>query len=181
MARLCLAALSTVALLVLSASVALGAKPVEHISEQFDETFPGQTVCGIVVTVHERGHENVLVYADGTVKDTSRAKVTFSNADGDWVEYSTAGRRVINESLQGDILTVHELYSGLQSKFRTSTGQKIAGDRGRIAITAVIDLNGPGFVDDVLISREITVLGGPHPEAEGGFTLFCDVITYVLG
>ena len=50
----------------------------------------------------------------------------------------------------------------------------------KVGPVTVIDLNGPGPEDDTLISQDIT-FAGPHGEAEGGFTLFCEVITDVLG
>jgi hypothetical protein len=34
--------------------------------------------------------------------------------------------------------------------------------------------------DDVFISQSIESVSGPHPEAESGFTLFCEVVVPAL-
>jgi hypothetical protein len=46
----------------------------------------------------------------------------------------------------------------------------------------VIDYNGTptDTEDDVFISQSIESVSGPHPEAESGFTLFCEVVVPAL-
>jgi hypothetical protein len=65
---------------------------------------------------------------------------------------------------------------------RSSDGLTPAFDRGRAVIREVIDLNDlEDEQDDVFLSSEILFQAGPHPEADSGFELFCEVVVDVLG
>lgn len=168
--------------LLLSAQVALAARPVEHILQKDDVTFQ-EEICGIPITTHAEVNVNLLLYEDGSVTDLSRVRVTFTNADGDWLQLFAAGRtRVQFEEDESGLLTITEWHSGVQERLRSSAGITAAFDRGRIGLVIVIDLNDPADPeDDVLVSFDVVFVAGPHPEADSDFTLFCDVFTDVLG
>ena len=63
-----------------------------------------------------------------------------------------------------------------------SDGTVAIKDVGRIVLATVIDYNGTptDTEDDVFISQSIESVSGPHPEAESGFTLFCEVVVPAL-
>jgi hypothetical protein len=177
-------ALATLLVLV-SAQVAAAAKPF-HDKFTEDVTF-SENLCGISpttgipVTTHVQVRGNFLAFEDHFV-DLSQIRVTWTNADGDWLELFVAGRFFVTEELSGDILTVAFTASGIQERIRSTEGLTAAFDRGRISVRQVIDLNDPeNFEDDVLVSFEVLFVAGPHPELDSDFTLFCEVVTDVLG
>ena len=181
MVRSFLSIAASVTLLAMTASAALAAKPVEHINERIDVTFT-ENLCGIPVTTEIVGRENVLIYGDGSVRDTSSGTITWTNADGDWLQNKVAGPLVNHESLEGSILTSTSVLSGIPERLRSSEGITRAFDRGRIEITTVFDLHDlDDPTDDEFVSQEITRVAGPHPQAESDFLLFCEVVTEVLG
>jgi hypothetical protein len=180
MRRAAIPAIVLPALLLLSPQAALGARPIEHVVQKVDDTF-AEELCGIAVTTHVEVNENVLVY-EGSFTDLSRVRVTWTNADGDWLQLFAAGRASIQFEEENGILTITEWHSGVQERLRSSAGITAAFDRGRIGFAIVIDLNDPEDPeDDELVSFEILFVAGPHPEADSDFSLFCDVVTEVLG
>ena len=130
---------------------------------------------------HVVGHSNLLA-REGSFMDVSRVTITWTNADGDWLQNHVAGITRFREELDGDILTVTETHAWMPERLRSAEGITAAFDRGLIKFQFVIDLNDlEDPDDDVLISAETSFLAGPHPEAESGFVLFCEVVTEVLG
>jgi hypothetical protein len=174
------AALALATLLVLAtAQVAAAAKPI-HERFTVDETF-SEPLCGIPVTTHLQIKGNVLRFEDHLV-DLSQGTITWTNAAGDWLEYLATGAVFVTEEVSGDILTLTIRASGVQDRIRSADGFTAVFDRGRIDFRLVIDLNDLGNpVDDVLISFQVLFQAGPHPEFEGDFNLFCEVVTDVLG
>jgi hypothetical protein len=170
-------ALATV-LLLLSAQIALGAKPF-HDKFTIDETFE-ETICDIDVTTHLELNGNALGFGTHFV-DLTQGTITFTDADGDWVSNMIAGPATFSEELDGDILTLVERHVGVHEKLRSSEGLLPAFDRGQIGFITVIDLNDlDDEEDDVLLSFDVTFQAGPHPEADSDFSLFCDTLASVL-
>jgi len=170
--------LLTALVLLLSAQVALGAKPI-HEKFVVDDTFE-DNLCGIEVVTRVQVKGNVLIFED-RITDVSQIRLTWTNADGDWLENFIAGPAFIEEQLDGDILTFTFRLAGIQERLRSSAGLTAAFDRGQITFRDVVDLNDlENPEDDVFLSSEI-IQAGPHPEADSGFTLFCDVVQDVLG
>ena len=167
-------------LLLLSAQIVLGAKPF-HERFTLDETIPGDELCGIEVTTHLVIKATLLGFDDHFV-DISRAVVTWTNADGDWLRNSVAGPTFIQEQLDGDILTITERHVGVHSHLTSAAGKEPAFDRGTVTFVITIDLNDlENEDDDVFLGFEVVKLAGPHPEVDSDFELFCEVVTEVLG
>ena len=166
-------------MLLLSVQVALAAKPI-HEKFVVDETI-AENLCGIEVMTHIEIKGNVLIFSNHVV-DVSLIRITFTNSDGDWLENFIAGPVFIEEQLDGDILTVTSRNVGVHERLRSSEGLTAAFDRGQITFRDVIDLNDlDNPDDDVFVSSEILFQAGPHPEADSGFALFCEVVLEVLG
>ena len=168
-------ALSALLLLIPAAGAVSAARPVLHISEQVDETYQ-ENICGIDVTTHDRGHVNVFVFEDGSVRDTTSATSTLTNSEGDWLEIRSSGRVVESATEEDGILTLTTAFAGVQERLRTSDGITRAFDRGRVVFRTVIDTE----TGDVL-SFDISFLAGPHPEADSEFARFCEVVIDALG
>jgi len=172
---LLLASLVTIAL----AAPTAAARPF-HDKFKVDETFE-ENLCGVDVTTHLEINGNFLGFDDRGV-DLSMVKLTWTNADGDWLMNHVAGSSTFMEELNGDILTFTEVHRGVHERLRSSDGLTEAFDRGQISFRSVIDLNDlENPDDDVEISFETLFVAGPHPEADADFTLFCDVALDVLG
>ena len=171
--------LAAVLMLLLTAQAALAARPI-HDRFAVDETI-AEDLCGVEVMTHIAVKGNVLVFADHAV-DLSLVRLTFTNADGDWLENFVSGPVFIQEQLDGDILTITTRNAGVHERLRSSEGLTAAFDRGQISFRQVIDLNDlENPDDDVFVSSEILFQAGPHPEADSGFALFCEVVLDVLG
>ena len=166
-------------LLLLSAQIALGARP-SHERFTIDESFP-EELCGIDVMAHFAIKATVLGFDDHFV-DISRAVITWTNDDGDWLRNSVAGPTFIQEQLDGDILTITERHAGVHSHLTSAAGREPAFDRGTVTFVSTIDLNDlENEEDDVFLGFEIVQLAGPHPEIDADFELFCEVAIEVLG
>jgi hypothetical protein len=80
---------------------------------------------------------------------------------------------VIDETA-GTVTTLFTL-KGLATKLQTANGPVLLRDVGLVTATATLDLD-----TDELISFEVLVVRGPHPDLESNFTLFCEVFTEAL-
>jgi hypothetical protein len=172
--RQALAAVFAVALVLPAA--ALAAQPVERFHDNFRDTFSDE-VCGIPVDGVVVGVDNFFVYADDSFKDTSSVRITFTNPEnGKSVVLSNAGqirgKAVIDED--AGTITFVTTYKGLPEKIKTAHGPVLLRDAGLISFVDVVDLE-----TGELISSDV-IIKGPHPEAESGFGLFCEVMTGAL-
>jgi hypothetical protein len=164
----------------LGVQAALGAAPV-HEKTVINLTLRGEVICGVPVTTRVLVRDNVLAFEDRAYF-LSQERFTWTNAEGDWLQDFIAGRVMITDELDGDLLTSTVRYSGVHQRLRSSHGITAAFERGQIAFRTVIDLNDlEDPFDDELISFETLFQAGPHPVAESGFALFCDVFVEVLG
>jgi hypothetical protein len=174
--RTLLVALIT-ALAVLPGS-ALGGKPVEQFHDHFTESFSDE-ICGIPVDVDLVVTDNFFLYADDSFKDTSSFMATFTNpANGKSVVISSAGlvsgpAPLVDE--EAGTITFFTSFKGLPEKIQTANGRVLLRDAGFVTFADTFDLE-----TGDLISSEITVNKGPHPELDSDFTLFCEVISEAL-
>ena len=167
------------ALLVLTAQVALGARPI-HEKFTVQESF-SEDLCGVEVMTHIDIRGNVLIFENRLV-DVSRAQITWTNSAGEWLRNSIAGPVFVEEELDGDILTITERHAGVHSHLTSAAGQEPAFDRGTVTFVITIDLNDlENPDDDAFVAFEIAAVAGPHPEVDSDFELFCEVVNNVLG
>ncbi|MEP6651372.1 MAG: hypothetical protein ABJA74_15895 [Lapillicoccus sp.] len=156
--------------------IALAAKPVAAFHDHFTDSFAGD-VCGIPVDIKLVVTDNFSFFADGSFKDTSSVRQTFTNpANGKSVVVSSAGMvtgtAVIDE--QAGTISFSTTYKGLPEKIQTSRGAVLTRDAGVITFTDTFDLATGDFLGSEVI------INGPHPEADSDFVLFCQVITAAL-
>lgn len=155
---------------------ALAAQPVEQFHDHFTDSFSDE-LCGIPVDVVVVVTDNFFVFADGSVKDTSSVRSTFTNPEnGQSVILQSAGlirdTAIVDEA--AGTITFVTSFLGLPEKIQTDQGPVLLRDAGFATFTDTFDLE-----SGELISSEV-VLHGPHPEAESDFELFCDVVTEAL-
>jgi hypothetical protein len=105
-----------------------------------------------------------------------RGRETFTY-EGTTVTLRFAGRfvdRIVEGVEEGP--HVHEFTTvGLPELFKVQGGGVLTRDAGRITFRVAFDEN------DEVLSEEIVFIAGPHPNAESGFELFCEVIPEALG
>ena len=164
--------------LVVLPTPALAAKPIAQFHDHFTDSFSDE-ICGIAVDVDLVVTDNFFVYADGTTKDTSSFKQTFTNPEnGKSVVLSGAGQvtgppPVVDE--EAGTITFLTSFKGLPEKIQTAHGAVLLRDAGIITFADTFDLETGEF-----ISSETIVNKGPHPEADSDFTLFCEVMSGAL-
>jgi len=155
-------------------ATAFAGKPVERFHDRVTDSF-SDVLCGIPVDVELAGTNNFFLLADGDVKGTGSFHTTVTNpANGTSVIISNAGQftgaaPVVDE--QAGTITFTATYKGLPEKIQTAHGPVLLRDAGVISFADTFDLQTGEF-----ISSETLVNKGPHPEAEGDFTRFCEVV-----
>jgi hypothetical protein len=168
---------AVVTALVVFPAPALAAQPIAQFHDHFTDSFSDE-ICGIAVDVDLVVTDNFFLYADGTFKDTSSFRATFTNpVNGKSVVVSSAGQvtgppPVVDE--EAGTITFLTSFTGLPEKIQTAQGAVLLRDAGLITFADTFDLETGEF-----ISSE-TIIKGPHPEAESDFTLFCEVISGAL-
>jgi hypothetical protein len=173
--RTLLVALIT-ALAVLPAG-ALAAKPgVFH--DNFSFTEEDVDVCGVTVDVAGEGVFTIRNFSDGLFLLTHSEKITYTAANGKSVIVQVAGQEIappaVVDEAAGTVTTLFTL-KGLATKLQMPNGPVLLRDVGLATASATLDLD-----TDELISFEVLVVKGPHPDLESDFTLFCQVFTEAL-
>jgi hypothetical protein len=161
---------------------AFGAKP-EIFHEHFLDTEENADVCGITVDIVAKGVFTDKVFSNKQgefvrFQSTSSGRVTFTAANGKSVINQFANQYVeaapIIDEEAGTITFVYS-FKGLPEKLRTAHGPVLLRDAGLITFADTFDLETGEFISSDIIANK-----GPHPEADSGFTLFCDVISEAL-
>jgi hypothetical protein len=178
MRRLSIVLLLTFAALLAGPS-ALAANPeVNHFT--FSDSFTDDDFCGTGQTV------DVSVFIQGTEFLAPNQPVDYRNVGEGNILYTNplTGATVVDHFagnfsatiISGDpegVHTTERTFQGLIHLYRTEHGVLYRG-AGYVVVHEVA--NG-----DEVVSTEIVVDRGPHPDAESGFTLFCDTIPSALG
>jgi hypothetical protein len=167
---------------------AAAAKPLERSHEHIVDTFD-DVVCDIPVTITVDIINNIQVRLAESgfplFKSSGRGTVTITNpATGQSITNRFAGAsRDLSVVDNGDgTITVRTAVTGVPEEVTLADGTVAIKDVGRIVLATVLDYNGTptDTEDDVFISQTIESVSGPHPEAESGFTLFCEVAVPAL-
>jgi hypothetical protein len=165
------------------------AKLIERSHEHIVQTLPDDEYCGIPVITTIDIIENIQVRLAKNgfplFKSTGRGKVTITNpATGKSVSEAFSGAtKDLSVVDNGDgTITVRTAVTGIPLEVTLSDGTVAIKDVGRIVFVTVIDYNGTptDTEDDVFLSQTIESISGPHPEAESGFTLVCEVAVPAL-
>jgi hypothetical protein len=131
-------------------------------------------ICGIPVAIHSQGTVNIWEGAD-SYKNTLSQKITLTAENGQSVVIQAAGQgnSFVIENLDGSV-TVTDRNIGLPEKLFIPNGPPLSLDAGFISFETTFDAAGN------VISSEIAINNGPHPEAESEFALLCEVLTDAL-
>jgi hypothetical protein len=171
------------ALLALLPSSALGAKP-EIFHMHFHDEIPDIDVCGFNVDLVVDGQFTDRLYFDGEgnpvrFASTSSGQQTFTADDGTQVivrfaQLYAEGAPIVDEA--AGTVTIAYSFKGLPEMIKTPHGAVLLRDAGFVTFVDTIDL-----ATDTLISTEVVVEHGPHPDLDSDFTAFCDVMSEVFG
>ena len=135
-----------------------------------------ETVCGISVTIHDVGHF-VSTISGGSETDRYQLKSTFtSNVNGAVVLFHESGQQTytlapVPNASGGFTFTVS--YDGKPEQFKLPNGPMLTRDAGRITITDTFDSQ-MNFLDETITEQ------GPHPEADSGFALECNLLVPIF-
>ena len=178
------AALAVLAAVPVALPIGAGAAPPEVFHGQFLEVEEDAEVCGVTVDLVSEGVFSDKVFSDkdgNFVRFQSQAsgKTTLTAEDGRVVvvQFANAvfeGEPIVDE--EAGTITFVTSFKGLPEKIQTARGPVLLRDAGVIVFANTFDLE-----TDELISSEVLVNKGPHPEADSDFVLFCEVITEALG
>ena len=178
--RLALAGAACVALLAAIAAPGGAASPQHnrfHDVDAFaDDNFcdTGQTIeIAVDVWVNEWSAPKKGVFA----RDQARGTLTFTNPLTDDVVIQHFANTSSAVLVSGDPDGIHVLdvtVKGLPELFKPPHGGVLTRDAGRIVLRQTFD-------GDEFISGEILINKGPHPAAESGFELFCEIMPEALG
>ena len=168
----------------LAAAAVLLSAPAHAASPQpekfsFADSYAEKDFCGTGATVRITfSVKGVMFLSPKNVDyaETYRVKQTFTYGDTTVVGHA-AGRftsKLVSVDAKGE-QTFAFTSKGLPESFRLKGGGGlITRDAGKI--TFLVTLN----EDGEFVSEEI-IQSGPHPQADSGFTLFCEVIPEALG
>jgi hypothetical protein len=153
---------------------ALGGKPTHT---KIDETY-ADNFCGFDGTTHVTGVDNFKL--DGnTFHDTYNDLATFTADNGVVIvihESGTVGG-TFDPVPNGDgTFTVVTTYKGLPEQFKLPHGAVLTRDAGVITLTDTVVPDG----DSWDLVNETFTTHGPHPEADSGFELECDILGPIL-
>jgi hypothetical protein len=113
----------------------------------------------------------------GLYKETARGKVTFTNPLTDDTVILRFANTILEVLVSGDPDGIHVVdtrVKGLPELIKTPRGGVLTRDAGYIVFRNTLD-------GDELISSEIVINKGPHPNAESDFERFCEIMPEALG
>jgi hypothetical protein len=140
-------------------------------------------VCGVTVDVAGEGVFTIRNFFDEEGNFTrflltQSDKITYTAANGKSVIVQHTGQQIappgVVDETAGTLTTLFT-FKGVPAKVQTANGPVLLRDVGLLTATATLDLE-----TDELISFEVLVVNGPHPDLESDFTLFCEVVTEAL-
>lgn len=178
MRRTLLAGIAISCLVLGAPTAAQAANPdVQRIDDS--GTFTDNDFCGTGQTVEGtftvKGVEFLSPNQEVDYANVTSGTVTLTNPlTGTTVINHFAGRFTVTSFGDPDGIHIEELTNiGLPEQYRLENGRVITLDAGKIVFRDTFD-------GDQLVSEEILVNQGPHPQAESQFELFCDVIPGAL-
>ena len=159
------------------AALALAAPAAAAPSNHFFGAFTDPDFCGtgvpidvVATAVHNSRVGETSFVARGV------AKTTYTNPANGTSFYVRSGGTFLNELVSevGDTIVESNTVVGLGELFKTPQGPVIAREAGSVTFVNT-------FVAGELVDTRVGVTHGPHPDADSGFTLFCQIATEQLG
>jgi len=171
MRRILISALVIAAVVVIAPMAASGA--AFHSSESFtDPDFCGTGASVDVLSENTLAH---LSFRDGVGKAEHHGRVTFTYGDAS-VILSFAGQftdTIVATEAGG--VEIHQLVSkGITVKLQLANGPVLSIDAG-----VIVDLHTAQNGNELDV--QIVSMNGPHPFAESGGSLFCEIVPQALG
>ncbi len=171
----------------LAAVLAIGSGTVSASNEvlqqqiRFEATTQTDLGCGgLPFTDHVVVHETDVVSQDRTSPEQRIVQLDATDINASGAEVDTFVRYIdrlasATSNADGSTTFIDNL-SGIPERLTTPDGTVITEDVGLVVLSTTIDAS--GNVVDMHVVREA---GAGHPEADSGFTLFCQVILTYLG
>jgi hypothetical protein len=158
----------------------LAANPtVVHFSDS--GTFVDDNFCGTGETVNGtfavKGTE-WLTPNQADYRNTAQGRNTLTNpANGATVTIHFAGpftATIVSFNADGGTTELHT-FKGLPEQIKTARGGMLLRDAGYVTFLRTFDADGQ------MVSSEVVLERGPHPDLDSDFEAFCDVVVPALG
>ena len=166
---------TAVAAVVACTGVAAAAKPQVTM---IDDTFSAN-LCGVDTIEHVVGVD-VFSISGNTATDRYDLHITFTAPNGAVILLHEAGTvsADVDPTPNGDgTYTAVVTYNGIPEQFRLPGGRVLTQDTGVITFTDILASDGSGGF--TFLSESIA-MHGPHPEADSGFALQCNLLGPIL-
>jgi hypothetical protein len=151
----------------------------QHVN--FSGTIPNVDLCGFNTTLTYSGVDTFTPVFDSAgnlvaFKDLHQEQDTYTTTNGQSITIHSGGMQTGTFTLNpdGTLATTLITYKGLPEQLKTPNGPVLTQDAGIITFFNLFDSSGN------FISQTVTAESGPHPEADSGFTLFCQAVTAAL-
>ncbi len=145
---------------------------------KLDETFTAN-LCGVDTNGHQLGID-VFSISGNTATDRYEFQTTYTAPNGAVILLHASGTvsADIEPTPNGDgTYTAIVTYRGLPEQFRLPDGRVLTQDAGVITFTDILASDGSGGF--TFVSESID-MHGPHPEADSGFALECNLLGPIL-
>lgn len=157
---------------------ALAGQP-ERFHDHFEFEDHDVDVCGMNLDVSGRGVVSGQAFFD---KDgnfvrfalTSSGTSVFTADDGNYVLMHFAGKnseQLVQIDEDAGTITIDFTHTGLPGLVKTSDGRVVLRDAGLITFRETFNLE-----TGELLTSDIHVNKGPHPQADSGSELFCEIL-----
>jgi hypothetical protein len=150
------------------------------IHTNYSYTVPNDSICGITVTASITGVDNFWPVYDANGNpvsffDTGNYRVTFTAANGKSLVLSYAGQETGTFTMNPDgTITFMDTFKGVPEKFSSPQGGTLTRDAGIITLAKTLSSSWE------LISWTVAFQSGPHPDADSGSSIYCQVVTAAL-
>ena len=178
--RLLLLVPITLVLALLPTAASAAPPEVNHFRDVGTDTDPDFCGTGQSVDIAFDIRINEWISPNGPqdlVRTTSSGTITYTNPDTGLSVVESVALLTTDTTISGDPEGVHTVLrtnTGVTSKIQTVHGPVLLRNAGLIVLEMT-------FNGDEFIGEEPVVVKGPHPNAESGFVLFCEVMTEALG
>ncbi len=136
-------------------------------------------LCGVATTTHDVGVD-VFSTSGNTFFDRYNVRTTFTAANGVVIDLHAAGTvtGTLDPVPNGDgTYTNTVTFKGLPEQFKLPNGDMLTRDAG---IITFVDTLVPDGLGGFTLQSEQLIVRGPHPEADSGFNLECQILAPIL-
>ena len=149
----------------------------EHFRDAFSIVDPDFCGTGVAIDIELDIVDNIAFDPDEPFfQSSSRVLQVFTNPDTEDTVRVLVAQRLTSRLVENPngTFTAVDVIRGVPEQIKSTRGPLLLRDAGVITFSVTFDVDGNVLSEDISWT-------GPHPEADSGFTAFCDVMTEALG